>query len=403
MIFDVETEEDKYAYFSTDKTEEDIWRIINIDDKITLMYNQPINTNYSKMFVSNLDELKKALKEDTSAKMNYKTKYYIPSNGTDCKNASSFTQVYSLNPGSLTNLFLYDTGSGQVSDIQHIYTDSNFENFYTLGTVTYTNSGYCYRPNEITNLYERVIRKAMYAKPINNPRYFSENDIYIDLFDVNDKLDYISVYDFNEDNPFKNDLYNQINPDLKNSLQQSVQRNNIYHDFFQNNSNTENFSNKSYFRVLTNAEVNKNANHDMLLNYVLPMGINAPYHNIGNNINKIDLLYTKKKSTNLYSVISNYGKIESDNKYIVNAYYAAGISTRDTSTYYSTSYTGYNIKTYKYYPVIDLTNANLLTDYKTYSQSYKKNYPNCENSLGKKECPYLLKINNYYSDGTSDS
>lgn len=411
VIFDVETDNSKIAYFpenaSNNETEDynDIWRIVtnsSNSSNYTLMYNQNISTNYKSLFpkVSDIEEYDSDLLIDTSTqkhKYNYATSY------ANCKNESYINdKVYSLSAAVLGQWYGFD---GDLGKIQGLYKTGN--DYYK--SISYSNTNNCYYLTNKLDDVDAYIEQDLgysYLKKDSSfiPYYFSKNSNYIlDLVTVKNNLDYISMFDLRDTNPFKDALYNSINSNLKSSLIKTKKsyRYSLISSTNSLISQSDNSFNSTYLRTLTKDEVEKNKS--WLSTFSIPIGLYVEsWYDISDISYINDVVGAAKYSPiGLYYVYSSYGEITYNSSYVVNSYKSDTIGGNSSNIYISSHNPSYYVRTAKYYPVIDIKDATLITNINNYSTNYKNKRPTCTNDkLGTQECPYLLKLGNYYSDGT---
>ena len=416
VIFDVESDNSQLAYFpdNEDNNEygdyNDIWRIVenaSSSNNYTLMYNQSISTNYSSLFpkVSDIedytkDSSNKLLVEETQTKYKYAKTY------TDCENSNFITEkVYSLNAGVLGNYYSFDS-DGDLGNIQGLY---------KIGTDYYTSAKYysttkCYYfTTKLDNVDAYIAQNLEYSylkkdSPYKS-YYFSNNgDDALNLVNETSGLDYISMFDLNETNPFKDALKKAINSNFINNLKESS---NSYSYSLITSTNSligrnDNGYNSTYLRTLTKQEVDNNKS--WLSTFTVPIGL---YYSSGYDISELSHLNTivtsyKYTPKELYYVYSSYGEITYKSTYVVKAYKSSTIYASGDTIGLTKLNPSYSLLNAKYNPVIDLKNATLLTNINNYSYNYKTKRSSCTNDqLGTYECPYLLKIGNYFSDGTT--
>ena len=183
VIFNVNSDPSKLAYFSENESIKDLWRIVSGSSSglTTLMYNQNINTNYRNIFANLSDKVELS---------NGETDFCI--NGNKIK-------VKSVKPASLGKYLGYYSQT-DISFIQQIYKD-NDNNFYK-----YTKTlGSCYYGFKI-DLYYYLSSAAGYKKLDDNSDY---NNYYFDtskshsgsglsIKSETDELDYISLFDLKD-------------------------------------------------------------------------------------------------------------------------------------------------------------------------------------------------------------
>lgn len=407
VIFDVNSDTSKLAYFPDNaenneyKDYNDIWRIVtnkNSSNEYTLMYNQPISTNYSSLFPKVSD----IINYDSSTLKEY-TKN-VANSYSDCKNKKYISEkVYSINAAALGDYYSVDE-DGDLGFIQNLYKvgDSYYK---SLNSYDYSCS---YLSTKIDDIDTYVLNGAEYSylkkDSSYNSYYFSDNSYSLSLINEKNYLDYISIFDLRDNNPFKDNLYETINTNFKSYMKKTS---NSYRYSLISSTNTliqknDNSFNSTYFRTLTKDEVNKN--QSWLSSFSIPIGLYiSDYYDISeiSYINKIAKSY-KYTPIPLYYVYSTYGEIVYQSTNIVRAYRSETICGNSSSIYLCGG-TSYYLKNAKYNPIIDLKNVALLTNINNYSTNYKTKRPTCTNDdLGTYECPYLLKIGSYFSDGTTN-
>ena len=407
VIFDVNSDTSKLAYFPNNagnndsQDYNDIWRIVtnkNSSSDYTLMYNQNINTNYSSLFPTVNDIISYDSKSLTKFTKNVAKSY------SDCKNGIYISdEVYSVSAASLGNYYSFDSDS----DLGYI------QNLYKVGDKYYKSlSSYSYNcyylPNAIEDVDNYITKEYSFLKKGSSydSYYFSGTGRYsLDLFYNTNNLDYISMFDLRDRNPFKDDLYGAINSNLKSHIKQTK---NSYKYSLISSTNTliqsnDNSFNSTYFRSLTKDEVNKN--QSWLSTFTIPIGLYISDQYEVSDLAYLDKVVSSYKYTPiaLYYVYSSYGEITYKATNIVRAYKSSTIGGDSSRLYISSRNPSYYLTNAKYNPVIDLENVTLITNINNYSSNYKTKRSSCTNAdLGTYDCPYLLKIGSYYSDGTTN-
>lgn len=396
VIFNVNSDPTKLAYFNENENIKDLWRIVSNNDKstFTLMYNQNIKTNYNSMFpkVSEFEIL-------SDKEYDFGTSY------SDCKNKTNLKKAKEVYAYSLGEYLSYDSDRS-LGSIQHIY---KINNDYYISSSGYNSCLYGTKIN-----VEEYVSNGLSYKVLKNSDYISyyfdsskdNNNLGLNIYSETEELDYISLFDLNNKNPFKSDLYNSLNNNLKQYL---VSSNNSYlysitdKNKYIHEINNKNGFNATYFRNLTKNEAENNK--EWLVSYRIPLGIYVSPGYVVNEISYINKVAKKKSYIPINYVFSVYGEISLNSNSIVS--YIPSSNSRvisgNSRNLYVSGRAAFSVMTAKYNPVIDLKEATLLTDFNIYSNQYKTKHNNCDSSkLGTFDCPYLLKFSNgYYSDGTN--
>ncbi len=399
VLFDVNPDSTKLAYFSNSSG--DVWRIIknSSSNTISLFSNDFVRTNYSNTYKTFDEVFNSETSESNKFRHNKKgdiIEYLGALTNDDCINNKHTFHVKNVSSALIEDYYSYDTSRrGIESKIENIYYNNN--KFYKIDTNVRETSCYVLSEIDVDSYLDADFR---ILKNDFNSYYYDEGRYYTSLPNENE-LDYISIFDLNNTNPFKSDLLTQVNPNLKQYLKQSKKS---YFYKFNNNSyypeDTEGESNNTYFRTITLSEIEENKL--WLQYYYYPIGY---YSNGG--VYKADKLNTKKITNENYFIkmLSVFNFATSTDASLSIFTFSQTTNTNGSSlTIYSKNYS-YMINGKTYYPIIDLsiTNQNLLTDINSYSSEYKKKYSTCTSKdLGTLECPYLIKFpNGYFSDGTT--
>ena len=375
VIFDVNSDSSQLAYFDADSNIQDLWRFVsnNGNNNITLMYNQNIKTNYSKIFPPKVSDFEKLSDKE----------YEICINNQKIKAKEvNLGEYLSYEPDDAITATIYKNGNDYY---RYLYMYGGCEK------VTKINDIESYLFN---NSYKRLMDNSSFLS------YYFKNSKSggLNFWKKTDEMDYISLFNLNKNNPFKDALYNSINSNLKSFLVKST---NPYlysktgdNKYIHETSKIAGF-NATYFRTLTKSEAENNKS--WLVSYNIPLGIYVPEGTQdATEISYINQVASNDGTTTLNYVSSVYGEISINSNNIVSYIKTKTVSNSTTNAY--------SIRTKTYNPVIDLKNATLLMDYSLYSNNYKSKYTNCDTSkLGTYDCPYLLKFTNgYYSDGTNN-
>ena len=373
VMFDVNQDNDKTVTWGND----DLWRIVSTNNGIKIMYDEPIKHNFK---YNNLESLKNSILGTTG---DGRCSYIRLSTGEGLlignSNVKHFHTYY---------------GSEWICNTEAVHQDHYVYNnvLYSEGTKRPSNDyrnilnptekcpdtnrklpGYLYVPYSGT--VEQFIYSSCYLEPsyienvqnISDVKYYNssilENNKKYQLRDVM-SINYYSIFDFktSDSNSIKNMIYNQINSNIRGSIiENSYQYNYRY----------------SSSEVTKTSDTYKDLIGTISYDEGMEMIEKDPSSLIGKSIMVGQMTYDG--STHVLDV--------SGTSFGADVLVSQGIEKKL-----------YDIDTASFYPTVTLNKSyRLMLDINNYPESYKAACGSYE--LGSKDCPYLIKIGDYYSNG----
>lgn len=388
VVFDVNsTKGTGKASFSKDESIADLWQIVtSSSNKVKIIYNTYAISNNTKKVVNNAGEkVKKTKKINISV-------YDISGN----------KRIGTIND---TVDFIEFENAG----FNHI--DSGFNWNTNLDLIKYKNEYYIKYADSDYRLYYygSNFMRDLYYKSSTNGKYVK--------YDNNEKWTTYEVFKekYNTEGSKKNDLYSQINDNLKNYIEKNEEYNYAYTSsdgIIVDSTPINAIKFEDVFGTinpqvdgLNNADVLKSyMGKNFLIGYYSKSNISDDYYGavmldngtVTSSSTRCDISCNESSTNNVYKKGFNEGFCVDSYRPFRSGYDSANLQ------FTTTSGPGYIYFTYNYVPVITLNNAAIVTNFNNYGTKYKDKYKGCtEEKLGTKECPRLLKFGNeYYSDGT---